>query len=318
MNNSPDITGSSNMEVETTPMFNETAPSNLIKNERIFECQRRYNRYNDVELDTNNIPDSKIDTAQDLDVFLRDEEQFWLERMTNYTRNPQKRDTAIMWLKLVPKFYKHLSSLLNHYNFKMHHATNDYMMLIRHHFSCQYDLNVTNAPVYATHYAKVECLVVDKDPVTGKIKYLVVREAYASGSDLRKYFKFITGLIQQGERIDQAAEREVWEETRIKAKFVGLAGVSNRVNTRFLKDEYIFGCVLHTTHPNQTPIVDTNELAAAFWLNQEDKEKCNGPSRRWIRAAGIAGPENLLSRVDFEDVKGPPHVLSMFTFHGKS
>ncbi len=284
---------------------------------RLNECQRRYNRYNDVELDTTDIPAYKIITKEDMDWFLKEEEHFWLERMNNYTRNPQKRDTAIMWLKLVPKFYSHLSFLLNEYNFKMHHATNDYMMLIRHHFTCKHDANVTNAPVYATHYAKVECLVVDKDPVSSQVRYLVVREAYALGSDLRKYFKFITGLIQQGERIDHAAEREVWEETRIEAKFVGLAGVSNRVNTRFLKDEYIFGCILHTTKPNQIPKVDTNELAVAFWLNQEEKDKCNAPSRRWIKAAGIAGTDNLLRRADYEDVKGPPHVLSMFTFQNK-
>jgi len=275
---------------------------------------RRYNRYNDVELDLTNLPSNKICSEEDLKHFLIMEEEKWLKRMQNYTTDSKKRDAAIMWLKLPPILYNHLSMLLDWGSFVIHHGVPEYLMLIRHNTKRQEDKEVKNAPLYSTHYAKIECLVVDRDSVTGKIHYLAVREAYASGTDRTTFYKLITGLILPGERIDEAAEREVWEETKIKAQFVGVIGISNRINTRFSKDEYIFGCVLHTTIPNQQPIIDDSELMEAHWIEQTQKDHCNNPSKKWIRAAGIAGTCNLLKREDSVDVRGRPYVLSTFTF----
>lgn len=268
---------------------------------------KTYNRYNDVELDTINL-DPLIDFHA-LFNMIKEEETIWMERMSHYTSEKTKFDSAIMWLKLRKQFYRFVGNL-SVLNFSIHHATEDYIMLVRRRYDA-YSLAVTNAPPYGTHYAKVECLVVE---LSLPPRYLLVREKYASGPDKYDSFKLVTGVLNLGERLDEACIREVYEETKIQSKFIGMIGVVQRINTRFNRDELIFGCVLHA-NPGQTPEPDPKELSNAFWEeNSKAVGHCNEPTLRWIKAAGRGRTENLLVRQDGPDLRGGSHFLSVFTF----
>lgn len=273
--------------------------------------ERSYNRYNDVELDTR-----ALDQETPYDALLRmiqGEECIWRNRMVRYTTDRMKFDAAIMWLKLDRKFFKHLHALVSDVNlcFTVHHATDAYLMLVRRR-SDTVNKIVNNAPPYATHYVKIECLVVETgDPV----RYLLVRERYASGPNRTHIYKLVTGVVVPGERIDEACVREVMEETGILCEFIGMIGTILRIGTRFGKDELIIGCVLHAK-PGQNPIPDRRELECAFWEPTVDAMRhCNGPATRWIKAAGRAGTQNLLSRRDSADLRGGSHFVSTYTFN---
>jgi len=95
-----------------------------------------------------------------------------------------------------------------------------------------------NLPQPCTHYVGVGVAVVDAQ---GRI--LVVQEkagpAAARGKD---FWKVPTGLVDAGEDIATAAEREVWEETGIRVRFEGVisfrqqhkAGVQQKTDLFFL------------------------------------------------------------------------------------
>ena len=46
-------------------------------------------------------------------------------------------------------------------------------------------------------------------------------------------WKFPGGLVDQGETIEKAAIREVWEETGIRADYIGILGLREQLNFRF-------------------------------------------------------------------------------------
>jgi len=283
-------------------------------------CHRTYNRYNDVELDlfplnTAASPSSSLKTS-DFISFLRREEDAWKIRMSSFTRERDKYDAAIMWVKLPRHFFSVFGDLMasSEFKFTLHHATNDYIMLARRRGDALSSA-VTNAPPYGTHYIKVECLVVE---LGIKPRYLMVREKYASGADRSHFYKLVTGALALGERIDEACVREVLEETGVRACFVGLIGVVQRTNTRFCRDEMIYGCVLHA-QPGQKPKPDRRELLEAFWEEIDPALlHCNQPAYRWIKAAGRAKTENLLTRSDHADLRGGGHYVSCYYISEKS
>ena len=50
---------------------------------------------------------------------------------------------------------------------------------------------------------------------------------------LKSMWKFPGGLVDQGETLQEAAIREVFEETGIKSSYVGIIGFREQLNFRF-------------------------------------------------------------------------------------
>jgi 8-oxo-dGTP pyrophosphatase MutT (NUDIX family) len=263
---------------------------------------RRFNRYQDVEIDAGMLPHDELGKFL---ARLSEEETNWLGRLGRRSVSPSTRATALFWVKIPVKLSHLLPSLLGTGVFDVHHATADHVMLVKGPGTRK----PTSVPLYGTHYARVECVVVD--PGTGCS--LIVRERIGSASC---GLKLVTGSVDSAEFISQAAEREVMEETRISARFVGVLGLVNRIGTRFGRDELLVGCLLYAEPPGQAPVASSDEIVAAEWVpsGRTLDADFNFVGRRWARAAaalalsGVAQPENVLP-----DFRGAPHTMRMYS-----
>jgi ADP-ribose pyrophosphatase YjhB (NUDIX family) len=137
---------------------------------------------------------------------------------------------------------------------------------------------VPNIPLDGTHYVRVECLVIEEG--TGRV--LMVAERVGAGVGV---LKLVTGSVGKNEFVTEAAEREVLEEAGVRARFVGLLGIANRLRTRFEKDEMLVG-VLMFAQAGQTPKADGSETERATWVAQDDAIKGASPMTvEWLMSA---------------------------------
>lgn len=243
---------------------------------------RRWNRYNDLEIDVSQLSEPReLSVAREMCA--------WMERI----RGRRGEMNALFWVK-VPKSYLGILPLLVHRDFSIHHATEAYVMMVMR--------RSTNAvvPLYGTHYARVECVVLEE----GSGRVLMVKESNGPDST----FKLVTGSVDNNEYISRAAVREVAEEAGIQATFSGTLGLGNRLATRFGRDEILVGVIL-TARAGQTPRADVAETCGAAWVAPEDAMRMASPSaREWL----IAATSNPLRLGVLPDYRGPPHAMEVF------
>ncbi len=78
------------------------------------------------------------------------------------------------------------------------------------------------------------------------------------------FWKLPGGLVDQGEYISQAAEREVFEETGIKAKFHSILSFREKLEYKYGQPDMYFTCLLK---PETFDInIDPQEIKAAKWM----------------------------------------------------
>ena len=119
-----------------------------------------------------------------------------------------------VWLKLRVD-QAHLAGVaVQDAGFEFHHTKPDYIML-----SQWLPSSPTKLPGFASHYVGVGGLVLNKD----KTKMLCIQERRPS-VEFGALWKMPGGLVENGESIEEAAIREVWEETGVRANFKGILG----------------------------------------------------------------------------------------------
>jgi ADP-ribose pyrophosphatase YjhB (NUDIX family) len=184
--------------------------------------------------------------------------------------------------------------------FKIHHATQDKgFVLARANNPEKCDI-----PLYGTHYIRVECVVIEK--TTGNL--LIIRENTGTVSGI----KLVTGSVEPGEYMGSAAEREVREETGIKAEFVGIVGMGHRLRTRFDKDELLVGCLLHAPE-GQTPLAPNGgEISYAAWTKPERAaEVCNPMAKTWLSIVSRMRHQQPLARAVIPDFRGRGFTMEL-------
>jgi ADP-ribose pyrophosphatase YjhB (NUDIX family) len=156
----------------------------------------------------------------------------------------------LVWLEL-PISQARFIHVATERGFVFHHATESYLMLT-------YKL-VADTPSlgYASHYVGVGGVVLDSEN-----RLLVVREKMR-GEQLTPY-KLPGGFVDAGEHLQDAAIREVWEETGIKAKFESLVCVRLWHANRFGKSDFYFVCRLSPLSFEITP--QEAEIAECLWM----------------------------------------------------
>jgi len=118
-------------------------------------------------------------------------------------------------------------------------------------------------PPPATHYVGVGGMILSEEN-----ELLVVQEKRHIQTR-PGFYKLPGGLLDQGETISQAAEREVWEETGIRTEFQCLVGYfSHQMTWQFGKSALYHICRLKPMSREIT--IDEQEIAEAKWMPVEE------------------------------------------------
>mmetsp|Transcript_36486 Transcript_36486/g.56006 ORF Transcript_36486/g.56006 Transcript_36486/m.56006 type:complete len:194 (-) Transcript_36486:4-585(-) len=121
-----------------------------------------------------------------------------------------------------------------------------------------------NLPSYATHTVGVGGMVLSHD----KEHLLAIQENVQS---FGVHWKMPGGLLDPyGEQVEQACQREVWEETGIKSKFEGVLGVRELKGFgKFMVPDLYFVCLLSLPEngSEEINIIHTSEIKEAKWVH---------------------------------------------------
>jgi ADP-ribose pyrophosphatase YjhB (NUDIX family) len=122
-------------------------------------------------------------------------------------------------------------------------------------------------PAFATHIVGVGGLVINS-----KQEVLCVREARTpSDQPTRTSWKLPGGLMDLGEEIGEAAAREVYEETGVRAEFQSLISMRVQHGAAFGRDDFYFVCAMEPlTEDIDLTVADTDEIAECAWLPLEE------------------------------------------------
>lgn len=216
-----------------------------------------------------------------------------------------------VWLKVPVSLVSHIP-ICCELGFKPHHANEKYFMMIK-----WFGRGSAKFPTFGTHNVGVSVLVLRYRH--GRPQLLMVREKYA-----RKEWnwKCVSGGVELGEFIQDAAVRELREETGLRGEFQSLVGVWNRKNTKFGRGEIHFGCFVELAADQDTDqlCLQEDEIVDAKWVDLEEAlnnsvDDPRGIERYWIvsllSSAKPQPPEKPtgLKRIQTSDFRGPSHQM---------
>jgi 8-oxo-dGTP pyrophosphatase MutT (NUDIX family) len=187
--------------------------------------------------------------------------------------------------------------------FTFHHSGDGYLML-----TCALEEGAY-LPPFATHYIGIGGVV-----LTPERELLVVREKYGFGSR-PPTLKLPGGALQAGEHLVEAVEREVLEETGVRATFESMACFRHWHGYRYGKSDIYFVGRLRPLSKEIT--MQAEEIQECLWLPVNDfleDEEISNFNKQIVRAAmetegvvqsfieGFGGP-------DTREYFMPPHLV---------
>ncbi|MCA0171315.1 NUDIX domain-containing protein [Bacillus sp. RAR_GA_16] len=95
-------------------------------------------------------------------------------------------------------------------------------------------------------------------------KYLVVMKKYGG---LKGKWSFPAGFVDPGETVDEAAVREVYEETGIETKAIGIAGIRSGVINHEISDNLV---VFYMQRTGGTEKSETKEIERCEFRTKEE------------------------------------------------
>jgi len=161
---------------------------------------------------------------------------------------------SLLWLDLTTKQYQHIAIALE-LGFEFHNCE-----ATRTALTYRVDKKAY-IPVAPTHTVGVGAIVINK-----KNEILLVRDRINSNHSI---YKFAGGMVEHADKLSMAIEREVYEETGIKTKFIKMVSILNAHPYRFNKSNIysVFQLEPLTLDIN---IIDTKEIELALWLPLDD------------------------------------------------
>ncbi|WP_017443831.1 NUDIX hydrolase [Gayadomonas joobiniege] len=159
----------------------------------------------------------------------------------------------VVWLTLAAEQADFVPDCIK-LGFEYHNCLPDQITLI---YRLQAD---AYAPFSPTHTVGAGAVVIND-----KNQILMVRDNFGQ----YRGFKLPGGHVELGEDIHIAAEREVFEETGIKAEFNRVLGFIHKHPYRYGKSNLYFVCQLEAKTQN-TQIQDPNEIAEVRWLDIDE------------------------------------------------
>ncbi|CAF2030028.1 unnamed protein product [Rotaria magnacalcarata] len=164
-----------------------------------------------------------------------------------------------IWLP-IPHDRTELIPIAQKFGFVLHHAQSNYVMLT----NWLDESEPNKLPPYAISTIGVGGLVVNT-----KREVLLVQERFAYVDD---YFKLPGGALDMGESLERGVEREVFEETGIRAHFRGILAFTYKAEFRFGHGDVYFACLmsLDENEEEQKINFDPLEIAACKWMSLDE------------------------------------------------
>jgi len=195
--------------------------------------------YNGLIVDTTSIPNSSSKFKTSLQELIYD---------------AKEKKIALLWIDLKTEQAEHLAIALKlgfaFHNCEAHRAT--------------LTLQTTKEayiPVPPTHTIGVGAVVMND-----KNEILLVRDHIQSDHSI---YKLPGGMVEHANKLSEAVEREVWEETGIKSRLVKMVSVLNSHPYRFNKSNMYIVFQLEPLS-SEINIIDTHEIELALWLPLEE------------------------------------------------
>ena len=197
-----------------------------------------------------------------------------------------------VWLE-IPKVQSVLLPKAIDRGFDFHHTSDDYILL-----TCLL-VEGSHIPPFATHYIGIGGVV-----LTPERDLLVVREKFGVGGR-EPTLKLPGGALLAGEHLGQAVEREVFEETGVRAEFESIACFRQWHGYRYGKSDIYFVGKLRPLSREIT--MQTAEIQECLWMSVDDfisSENISNFNKQIVRAAletdgivqsfieGFGGPES--------------------------
>jgi len=226
--------------------------------------QGTVNYYNSMEL----VMDEKQTTKEMVQIVADKDTVRLTEALKECLDEYPKHNLQGAWLKIPKHFAWTLESAVDA-GFEMHHAQKEYVMLTKWLNSDREDSH----PMYAHHFVGVGGFVVSEHN-----QILSIREKYM-GDLSHKYsqlWKLPGGHVDPKENFSTAVEREVWEETGIRATFKGILAFRHLHEFRYgCSDMYICCLLTAENTDNQTIKASEYEVHECKWVDESDFEKLN-------------------------------------------
>jgi 8-oxo-dGTP diphosphatase len=161
--------------------------------------------------------------------------------------------------------------------FTFHHSTEDYLLLTHRLVEGAF------IPTHATHYIGAGGVVLNS-----RHELLVVCEKYRRTS--RPYYKLPGGALQPGEHLVEAVEREVLEETGVRAHFESLVCLRHWHGYRYGMSDIYFVCRLAPLSEDVS--MQAEELDECLWMPVEDyfNSELVSPFNKRIVQAALSSP----------------------------
>ena len=178
-----------------------------------------------------------------------------------------------VWLE-IPKSKSALIPKAVDRGFDFHHTGEDYILL-----TCRL-VDKAHIPPFATHYIGIGGVV-----LTPEKELLVVREKYGVGGR-QPTLKLPGGALQAGEHLGQAVEREVLEETGVRAEFESIACFRQWHGYRYGKSDIYFVGKLRPLSKEIT--MQADEIQECLWMPVDEfiaSEQIANFNKQIVRAA---------------------------------
>jgi ADP-ribose pyrophosphatase YjhB (NUDIX family) len=166
---------------------------------------------------------------------------------------------AGIWLKIPIENIELISVAVRVHGFELHHAQVGYVMLTKW---------LQNGPSTLPHYCSTHLgvggIVFNK---AGEVLVITEKKGPAAQEG---FWKFPGGAADPGEDLTVATEREVFEETGVKVKFVKILTMRHLLNFRFDRADFYCLCLCALEDDNPEIKMQESEISACMWMPLEE------------------------------------------------